>query len=149
MYTNYYDTAKVHVHSYKSTTITSTVCGHCAWSPLHRREELPLQREGHDIHNNFAVAILQNRNTIRHVPRGWCFLQKSGSEMTCIVNDNGKLVKHPRIVVHRRMEQLLCTTFIKMAAHTVDTMVPAIALNFLEMAELSLPQRRSSHLFHV
>ena len=39
-----------------------------------------------------AVAILENSNyTAGHVPRdiSWYFLQKSGSEMTCIVDVNG------------------------------------------------------------
>jgi len=64
-------------------TIASTV--------LHRREELPLQHEGHNIHDDFAVTILKNSNTAGHVPRdiSWYFLQKSGSEMTCIVYVNG------------------------------------------------------------
>ena len=42
------------------------------------------------IHDNFAVAVLQNNNTVGHVPRdiSWYFLQKSGSEITCIVDIN-------------------------------------------------------------
>ena len=58
---------------------------------LHRREELPLQLEGHNIHNDFAIAILKNSNTFSHVPQdiSWYFLQKSGSEMTCTVDVNG------------------------------------------------------------
>ena len=31
---------------------------------LHRREELPLQRDSHNIHDEFAVAILKNSNTL-------------------------------------------------------------------------------------
>ena len=67
----------------------------CSWSScvvsVHWREELPLQREGHNIHDDFAVAILKNSNTVGHVPRdiSCYFLQKSGSEMTCIVDVNG------------------------------------------------------------
>ena len=43
------------------------------------------------IHDDFAVAVLKNSNTVGHVPREisrvcWYFLHKSGSEMTCIVN---------------------------------------------------------------
>ena len=86
--TDYYDTAKVHVHSYKSTNNRQ----YCSWSScmvsLHRREELSLQCECHNIHDDFAVAILKNSNTVGHVPRDISFLQKSGSEMTCIVNVN-------------------------------------------------------------
>ena len=64
-------------------TIASTVCDHAVVF-LHQREELPL-------HDDFAVAILKNSNTAGHVPRdiSWYFLQKSGSEMTCIVDVNG------------------------------------------------------------
>ena len=53
---------------------------------IHRREELPLQRDDFG-----AVAILKNTNTVGHVLRdiSWHFLQKSGSEMTCIVDVNG------------------------------------------------------------
>ena len=56
-------------------TIVSTVCDHAVVF-LHRREELPLQHEGHSIHDNFAVAILKNSNTAGHVPRdiSWYFL---------------------------------------------------------------------------
>ena len=69
MYTNCYDTAKVHVHSCKSTNDHQ----YCSWSScvasLHWREELPLQHEGHNFHDDFAVAILQNSNAVGHVPR--------------------------------------------------------------------------------
>ena len=80
-----YGTAKVQVHSYKSTNDRQ----YCSWSSyvvsLHWREELPLQLEGHNIHDafGFAVAILKNRNI------SWYFLRKSGSEVTCTVCDNG------------------------------------------------------------
>jgi len=40
-------------------TIASTVCDHAVVF-LHQREELPLQHEGHNIHDDFAVAILKN-----------------------------------------------------------------------------------------
>ena len=71
-------------------TIASTVCDHAVVF-LHQREELPLQHEGHNIHDDFTVAILKNTTTAGHVPRdiSWYFLQKSGSEMTCIVDVNG------------------------------------------------------------
>ena len=44
-----------------------------------------------NIHDDFAVAVLKNSNTVGHVPREisrvcWYFLHKSGSEITCIVN---------------------------------------------------------------
>ena len=56
----------------------------CSWSslltklsglPTSRREELPLQREGHNIHDDFAVAIPRNNNV---VPRK-SLQQESGS----------------------------------------------------------------------
>ena len=74
--------------------IESTVRGHhvykAAWSP-YIGEELPVQREVNNIHDDFAVAVLKNGNTVGHVSREisrvcWYFLHKSGSEMTCIVN---------------------------------------------------------------
>ena len=54
-----YDTAKVHVHSYKSTNDRQ----YCSWSScvvsLHRREELPFQVEGHiNIHDDFVDRSL-------------------------------------------------------------------------------------------
>ena len=88
---NIYDTAKAHVHSYKSTNDRQ----YCSWSScvvsLHRREELPLQLEGHNIHDAFAVVILKNSNTVGHEPRNisWYFLRKSSSKMTCTVGVNG------------------------------------------------------------
>ena len=57
-----YDTAKV---SYKVQTIAST----CSWSScvvsLHRREELPLQLEGHNIHDAFAGGHPQEQQYCR------------------------------------------------------------------------------------
>jgi len=58
-----------------------------SWSP-YIREGLPVQREVNNIHDDFAVAVLKNSNTVGHVPREisrdcWYFLHKSGSEMTC------------------------------------------------------------------
>ena len=50
-------------------TIANTVCDHAVVF-LHQREELPLQHEGHNIHDDFAVAILKNSNTAGHVPPG-------------------------------------------------------------------------------
>ena len=52
---------------------------------------MPVQCEVNNIHDDFAVALLKNSNTVGHVPREicrvcWYFLHKSGSEMTCIVN---------------------------------------------------------------
>ena len=80
---------------YQLTTATtfrieSTVRGHhvykAAWSP-YIGEELPVQHEVNNIHDDFAVAVLKNGNTVGHVPREisrvcWYFLHKSGSEMT-------------------------------------------------------------------
>ena len=77
-----------------SFMIESTVRGHhvykASWSP-YIGEELPVQCEVNNIHDDFAVAVLKNSNTVGHVPREisrvcWYFLHKSGSEMTCIVN---------------------------------------------------------------
>ena len=52
--------------------IESTVRGHhvykAAWSP-YIGEELPVQREVNNIHDDFAVAVLKNGNTVGHVPR--------------------------------------------------------------------------------
>ena len=52
--------------------IESTVHGHhvykAAWSP-YIGEELPVQREVNNIHDDFAVAVLKNGNTVGHVPR--------------------------------------------------------------------------------
>ena len=58
-------------HSYKSTNDRQ----YCLWSSctvsLHRREELPLQLEGHNIHDAFAVAIVKSSNTtVGHEPPG-------------------------------------------------------------------------------
>ena len=77
-----------------ASAIESTVRGHhvykAAWSP-YIGEELPVQCEVNNIHDDFAVAVLMNSNTASHVPREisrvcWYFLHKSGSEMTCIVS---------------------------------------------------------------
>ena len=74
--------------------IESPVRGHhvykAAWSS-YIGEELPVQREVNNIHDDFAVAVLKNSNTVGHVPWEisrvcWYFLHKSGSEMTCIFN---------------------------------------------------------------
>jgi len=52
---------------YTVQTIASTVCDHAVVF-LHQ-QELPLQHEGHNIYDDFAVAILKNSNsgTLRHV----------------------------------------------------------------------------------
>ena len=69
-----------------SFRIESTVRGHhvykASWSP-YIGEELPVQCEVNNIHDDFAVAVLKNSNTVGHIP--W-ENSKSGSEMTCIVN---------------------------------------------------------------
>ena len=86
-----YDTAKVHVHSYKSTNDRQ----YCSWSScvvsLHRREELHFNSRAITFTTTVAVAILKNGNTVGHEPRNifWYFLRKSGSEMTCTVGVNG------------------------------------------------------------
>jgi len=71
-------------------TIASTVCDHAVVF-LHQREELPLQHEGYNIHDDFGCSDPQEQLTAWHVPRdiSWYILQKSGSEMTCIVDVNG------------------------------------------------------------
>ena len=55
-----------------SFRIESTVRGHhvykASWSP-YIGEELPVQCEVNNIHNDFAVAVLKNSNTVGHVPR--------------------------------------------------------------------------------
>ena len=68
----------------KVQTIASTVL------PTSARRAA-LQLKGHNIHYDFAVAILKNSNTVGHEPRNisWHFLWKSGSEMTCTVGVNG------------------------------------------------------------
>ena len=94
-------TSKVHVYTrtqlQKHCTqnswyrIESTVHGHhvykSSWSP-YIREELPVQCEVNNIHDDFAVAVLKNSTTVGHVPQEisrvcWYFLHKSGSEKTC------------------------------------------------------------------
>ena len=77
-----------------SFRIESTVCGHHVYKASRSPyigEELSVQCEVNNIHDDFAVAVLKNSNTVGHVPREisrvcWYFLHKSGSEMTCIVN---------------------------------------------------------------
>ena len=77
-----------------SFRIESTVRGHHVYKASRSPyigEELSVQCEVNNIHDDFAVAVLKNSNTVGHVPREisrvcWYFLHKSGSEMTCIVN---------------------------------------------------------------
>ena len=76
-----------------SFRIESTVRGHhvykASWSP-YIREELLVQHEVNNIHDDFAVV--SSRTAILSVmccgkfPVCWYFLHKSGSEMICIVN---------------------------------------------------------------
>ena len=70
--------------------------------PTSARKAATFERDGHNIQADFAVAILQNSNTVGHVPRdiSWYFLQKSGSEMTCIVDVNGRYSERRSEVVH-------------------------------------------------
>ena len=114
--------------------IESTVRGHhvykAAWSP-YIGEELPVQREVNNIHDDFAVAVLKNGNTVGHVPREisrvcWYFLHKSGSEMTCIVNGDrrrsevdGKGLVVPCVYIFRGKQKhldRLINLFAKLAA---------------------------------
>ena len=114
--------------------IESTVRGHhvykAAWYP-YIGEELPVQREVNNIHDDFAVAILKNGNTVGHVPREISrvcryFLHKSGSEMTCIVNGDrrrsevdGKGLVVPCVYIFRGKQKhldRLINLFAKLAA---------------------------------
>ena len=86
-----------------SFRIESTVRGHhvykASWSP-YIGEELPVQCEVNNIHDDFAVAVLKNSNTVGHVPREisricWYFLHKSASEMlvsSMVTGDDLKLM---------------------------------------------------------
>ena len=100
------------------------------WSP-YIGEELPVQREVNNIHDDFAVAVLKNGNTVGHVPREisrvcWYFLHKSGSEMTCIVNGDrrrsevdGKGLVVPCVYIFRAKQKhldRLINLFAKLAA---------------------------------
>ena len=75
----------------KVQMIASTVRGHHAWSLNIGEKSCHLNATGHIIHDDFTVAIPNNRNTVGHVPgdNSWYFLRKGGSEITCIVNVNG------------------------------------------------------------
>ena len=112
-------------HSYIYTKVYKA-----AWSP-YIGEELPVQREVNNIHDDFAVAVLKNDNTVGHVP--WkisrvCryFLHKSGSEMTCIVNGDrrhsevdGKGLVVPCVYIFRGKQKhldRLINLFAKLAA---------------------------------
>ena len=70
----------------------------CVVSLRNIGEKLPVQREVNNIHDDFAVAVLKNGNTVGHVPWEisrvcWYFLHTSGSEMTCIVNGDRRRSK--------------------------------------------------------
>ena len=114
--------------------IESTVRGHhvykAAWSP-YIGEELPVQREVNNIHDDYSVAVLKNGNTVGHVPREisrvcWYFLHKSGSEMTCIINGDrrrsevdGKGLVVPCVYIFRGKQKdldRLINLFAKLAA---------------------------------
>jgi len=82
--------ASLSLSSVSSSLLSSPMVPAPSWSP-YIREELPVQREVNNIHDDFAVAVLKNSNTVGHVPWEisrvcWYFLHKSGSKMTCIVN---------------------------------------------------------------
>ena len=114
--------------------IESTVRGHhvykAAWSP-YIGEELPVQGEVNKIHDDFAVAVLKNGNTVGHVPWEisrvcWYFLHKSGSKMTWIVNGDrrcsevdGKGLVVPCVYIFRGKQKhldRLINLFAKLAA---------------------------------
>ena len=66
---------EINAFHYQLTMVTtfrieSTVRGHhvykAAWSP-YIGEELPVQRKVNNIHDDFAVAVLKNGNTVGHV----------------------------------------------------------------------------------
>jgi len=70
-----------------SFRIKSTVRGHHVYkascSP-YIGEELLVQREVtlNNIHDNFAVAVLKNSNTVGHVPRKIFFTESAGTSCT-------------------------------------------------------------------
>jgi len=73
-----------------------------SWSP-YIGEELPIQHEVNNIHDDFAVAALKNSSTVGHVPWEisrvcWYFPHKSGSEITC----SHKLTKDSLYSMHLR-----------------------------------------------
>jgi len=93
-------TSKVHVyirtqlqkHSTQNSwcRIESTVRGHhiykASWSP-YIGEELTVQRKVNNIHDDYAVAILKNSNTVGHVPQSLLVLPTQEWQwVTCIVN---------------------------------------------------------------
>ena len=69
-------TSKVHVYVrtqlqnilHKTVDTGGDHVNKASWSP-YIREELPVQREVNNIHDDFAVAVLKNSNTVGHVPR--------------------------------------------------------------------------------
>ena len=84
-----------------------------SWSP-YIGEELPVQREVKNIHDDFA-AVLKNSSTVGHVPREisrvyWYFLHKSDSEMIC----SHKLTK----------DSLYSTHLQRNWAHVVNIIIP-------------------------
>ena len=66
-----------------SFRIESTVRGHhvykASWSP-YIEEELPVQCEVNNIHNDFAVAVFKNSNTVGHVAQE--FPESAGTSCT-------------------------------------------------------------------
>ena len=113
-------TSKVHVYIrtqlQEHSTQTADTNGHvhkASWSP-YIGEELPVQCEVNNIHDDFAVAVLKNSNTDCHVPQefssvSWYFLHKSSSEMTCIISgdrrrsevDSGKGLVVPCVYIFK------------------------------------------------
>ena len=124
--TNYGDDFKDRQYCSRTSRLQS-----CVVSLRNIGEELPVQREVNNIHDDIAVAVLKNGNTVSHVPREisrvcWYFLHKSGSEMTCIVNGDrrrsevdGKGLMVPCVYVFRgkpkHLDRLI-NPFAKLAA---------------------------------
>ena len=89
-----YDTAKVHVRSYKSTNGSPVLFVVIMRGLPTSARRAALQLEGYNTHDdfhNFAVSHPQEQHAVGHEPRNisWYFLWKSGSEMTCTVGING------------------------------------------------------------
>ena len=76
----------------------SVVRGHhiykASWTPS-IGEELPVQREDGNQHDDHAVAVMKNGDIVGHVPRSlsrvsWFFL-KRGGDITCRITGKRKL----------------------------------------------------------
>ena len=72
-------------------------------------------------------AILKNSNINGHVPQEihrecWYLLQKSGSEITCIVNSDRR-----RFVVEGKESVVLCVYIFRGKREHLDRLIPALA----------------------